>query len=260
VGETSECAAKIMRHAAEAEEQAEAQQAFAEAARKVAEWFDAGVRLAAELDRLQMEAAGRWPNAVLTPGMLTLPPGCGFPTAPREVLQQLYGVGDRAGLATNFKRSLIAWNRDVLDPADPERRRAERVAELEAAGDELAQARIAAQNKEARLAEPGIHQKTVASPPRYGKIVGPQAPAIAPTAAPLEDPELERLRVELGKASANYVNVSAAHYRHEASDSEMELATETLRKAKEAFAAREREISSPAEKAFAAVGPSWMGQ
>jgi hypothetical protein len=207
-----------------------------------------------------MEAARRWPVAVVTPGELTLPPACGLPTQPRAILEQLFGSGDHPGLATNFKRAVQTWRPDVLAETDPERIRAERVRELEAGGDRMAAERIAEQNAQAFAAMPGIHQRTVATLPHYGRIVGQAPPAIPPTAAPLEDGELDRLRQELGKASADYVNVGAAHYRHEASDSEMEHATATLQKARAAFAAREKEIASPAERAAVAIGPSWMAQ
>ena len=43
-------------------------------------------------------------------------------------------------------------------------------------------------------------------------------------------------------------------------DAEMAHAREALQKAQQAFAEAEREILSPAERAYQAVGPSWMGQ
>jgi hypothetical protein len=189
-----------------------------------------------------------------------VPPGAGLPRGPVNVLETLFGVGaDHHGLCGQFKRFVCAWDVTVLDPTDQERQRAERVAELEAAGDEQAQARIRGQAA-AFAAIAGVHATTVASMPTFGRIVGQAPPAVPPTGPPLEDQELERLRQQLGKASTDYVDCSAAHYRKEKSDLEMQMATEALQKAKARFAAREKEILSPAEKAFQAVGPSWLGQ
>jgi hypothetical protein len=58
-----------LQHQAEGDEQREAREAFAEAARKVASWFDTGLALAAELDKVEQDALRRWPAAVTVAGM-----------------------------------------------------------------------------------------------------------------------------------------------------------------------------------------------
>jgi hypothetical protein len=247
-----------LRHQAEREAQEQAAEAYAVAARAVSDWFDQGVALARALDEAQQRALNRWPRAVMEPGQQALPPGAGIPSGPTLALEAVFGSGDHRGVCGAFKQSILEWNPAVLAQTDAERIEFEHARRVEFNADQMAKELIAQQNKAAFAALPGVRAQTVAAPPpRYGKIVGTQAPAIPPTAAPLEDQELDRLRVELGKASADYVNVGSAHYRKEASDEAMAHAREQLQKAEAAFAAREREIASPAERAAVAIGPSW---